>query len=390
VPLVLLIDEADLISGPAMVSFLRQLRDGFTTRGVGRFPTSVALIGVRALRDYPVQRKDGPVMTRARCSTSRRPRSPCAIILRAEVAGLLGQHTEETGQAFTGEAVAELARITDGQPFLVNALADLCVTALVPDRAAPVTAAHVDQAREPCSPRRAPPTSTASAPPARARRGAGHPSDHLGRRAAGARGAYRRGGFQLIDRGLLRRGPGWGRARQPHLCRAHRPHPRAERPGEPRAPVVALGHGPAVASTCRPCSRPFASGGARTPTSLGRCIPEYPEAVPHLALCGFLQRVVNGGGRVHREFAAGRGAMDLLISYGPDRFAIELKRVRSRDRLETVVERGAAQLGRYLDTVGLDMGWLVVFDVRPDRSWEERLWSRELEVGGKKVVVLGA
>jgi hypothetical protein len=71
------------------------------------------------------------------------------------------------------------------------------------------------------------------------------------------------------------------------------------------------------------------------------------ERLPaHLALCAFLQRVVNGGGRVHREFAAGRGAMDLLINYGSDRFAIEIKRVRTRDRLETVVERGVAQLGR--------------------------------------------
>jgi hypothetical protein len=116
---------------------------------------------------------------------------------------------------------------------------------------------------------------------------------------------------------------------------------------------------------------------------------EYPEAVPHLALCAFLQRVINGGGRVHREFAAGRGAMDLLIEYGPDRFAIEIKRVRTRDSLETVIERGVIQLGRYLDTVGLDYGWLVVFDVRPDRSWDERLWERTVEAGGKRIVVIG-
>jgi hypothetical protein len=123
---------------------------------------------------------------------------------------------------------------------------------------------------------------------------------------------------------------------------------------------------------------------------LANRVPNYPEALPHLALCAFLQRVVNGGGRVHREFAAGRGAMDLLIDFGPDRFAMEIKRVRSRDRLETVIERGVAQLGRYLDTVGLKEGWLVVFDVRPDRSWEERLWSQEVVVDGKRVVVLGA
>jgi hypothetical protein len=33
---------------------------------------------------------------------------------------------------------------------------------------------------------------------------------------------------------------------------------------------------------------------------------------------------------------------------------------------------------------------LVVFDVRPDKSWEARLWEREAQVDGKRVVVLGA
>lgn len=120
-------------------------------------------------------------------------------------------------------------------------------------------------------------------------------------------------------------------------------------------------------------------------------LPEYPEAVPHLALCAFLQRVVNGGGRVHREFAAGRGAMDLPIERGPDRFALEIKRVRTRDALDAIVARGVVQLGDYLDTLGLDHGWLVVFDVRPGRTWEERLWEREQTTpDGKRVVVLGA
>ncbi|MBL8616773.1 MAG: ATP-binding protein [Deltaproteobacteria bacterium] len=388
VPLVLLIDEADLISGPAMVSFWRQLRDGFTDRGVGRFPTSVALIGVRALRDYPVQRKDGPVIDPgsmfnfAAASLTLRQYSP------AEVAGLLGQHTEETGQAFTPEAVAELARITDGQPFLVNALADLCVTALVPDRAAPVTAAHVDQARARLADARTPHLDSfarrlrapAAAPVIQATILGDAPLELAGHTDAVA---------ELIDRGLLRRGPDGVEPANPIYA-------------ELIVHTLTLNVQANLAPPWWPWTTP--SGGLDMPALLEAFrqwwrenadvldmqVPYTPEAVAHLALCGFLQRVVNGGGRVHREFAAGRGAMDLLISYGPDRFAIELKRVRSRDRLETVVERGAAQLGRYLDTVGLDMGWLVVFDVRPDRSWEERLRSRELEVGGKRVVVLGA
>jgi hypothetical protein len=83
--------------------------------------------------------------------------------------------------------------------------------------------------------------------------------------------------------------------------------------------------------------------------------------------------------------------MDLLVDYGPDRFALEIKRVRTRDSLDTIVARGVAQLGNYLGTVGLDHGWLLVFDVRPDRSWDDRLWTREEATrDGKRVVVLGA
>ena len=388
VPLVLLIDEADVISGPAMISFLRQLRAGFTTRGVGRFPTSVALIGMRDLRDYLVQTKEGRAVN---------PGSPfnikaASLTLRnfsaAEVADLLGQHTHDTGQPFSPEAAAELARITDGQPFLVNALARLCVTQLVPDRAAPILPAHIEQARDRLILART------------------THLDSLGQRLREPRVAKivqaailgddplsvspSSDDFQyVLDLGLIRQGPDGPEAANPIyreiLARELSSDLQAAvpRPDWPWSTPEGRLDMPALLEAFRQWWRENAD-------IAGRPIPNYPEAVPHLALCGFLQRVVNGGGRVHREFAAGRGAMDLLIAYGPDRFAIEIKRVRSRDRLETVIERGVAQLGRYLDTVGLDHGWLVVFDVRPERSWEERLWAREAQVGGKRVIVLGA
>ncbi|HNY32292.1 MAG TPA: ATP-binding protein, partial [Fibrobacteria bacterium] len=53
-PLVILFDEVDTLSGATLISFLRQLRGGFASRGVGRFPTSVALVGMRDLKDYLV------------------------------------------------------------------------------------------------------------------------------------------------------------------------------------------------------------------------------------------------------------------------------------------------------------------------------------------------
>ncbi len=131
-----------------MVSLLSQLRAGFMDRGVGKFPTSIALIGLRDLRDYLAEAKGG----RAVNAGSPFNISAGSLTLRnfnaQEVADLVLQHTEETGQPFEPDAVAELHRLTDGQPYLVNALADLCVTHLVPDRAVPITPADVDAPRE--------------------------------------------------------------------------------------------------------------------------------------------------------------------------------------------------------------------------------------------------
>ena len=70
----------------------------------------------------------------------------------------------------------------------------------------------------------------------------------------------------------------------------------------------------------------------------------YEEAWPQLLLQAYLQRVVNGGGRIEREYALGSGRVDLLIVWPlADRvqeFVLECKVVREHDGLETVVGRG--------------------------------------------------
>ena len=65
-----------------------------------------------------------------------------------EVAELYAQHTSDTGQAFEPDAVELAFELTQGQPWLVNALARQCVEVIVPDRKRPVTAANVQRARE--------------------------------------------------------------------------------------------------------------------------------------------------------------------------------------------------------------------------------------------------
>lgn len=91
----------------------------------------------------------------------------------------------------------------------------------------------------------------------------------------------------------------------------------------------------------------------------------YHEVAPHLVMMAFLHRVANAGGTLEREYAIGSGRMDLLLRYKEARLAIELKTWRPGERDPLV--QGLAQLDGYLAGLGLDTGWLVIFDQRPGR-----------------------
>ncbi|XXU71068.1 AAA family ATPase [Sorangium sp. So ce1151] len=147
-PLVLFFDEIDALQGESLRSVLRQLRAGYAERPQDS-PWSVALCGLRDVRDYKVASGGDP----ARLGTS----SPFNIkvesltlhdFTREQVAALCGQHTAETAQEFLPEAIDRVFTLSQGQPWLVNALAQQIVDVLVEDRRQPITAAPVDRARD--------------------------------------------------------------------------------------------------------------------------------------------------------------------------------------------------------------------------------------------------
>ena len=104
----------------------------------------------------------------------------------------------------------------------------------------------------------------------------------------------------------------------------------------------------------------------------------YEEAWPQLLLQAYLQRIVNGGGRIEREYALGSGRVDLLIVWPlADRvqeFVVECKVVREHDGLESVMDEGVEQTARYVDRCAAEAGHLVVIDRRENRSWEEKVF----------------
>jgi hypothetical protein len=111
----------------------------------------------------------------------------------------------------------------------------------------------------------------------------------------------------------------------------------------------------------------------------------YTEAFPHLLLMAFLQRVLNGGGHIDREYAAGRGRMDLAIEYKNVINIIEIKLIHSYDTPEEVLEEGLKQITKYRDKIDKTASaYLVIFDRRPEakkKPWEEKLgWIAEGDV----------
>ena len=121
---------------------------------------------------------------------------------------------------------------------------------------------------------------------------------------------------------------------------------------------------------------------------------QYREAGPQLLLQAFLQRVVNSGGQIRREYGLGRMRTDLLIVWpgpapgaAPRKTVIECKVVAAKQGLERTIRDGLAQTRAYLERCAAAEGHLVVFDRRPERTWEEKLFRRHDQGGGAPVTV---
>jgi AAA domain-containing protein len=147
-PLVLLFDEIDSLHGFVVRSVLHQIRDGHSYRAHG-FPASVVLCGMRDVRDYKAAAGGDP----SRLGSA----SPFNVAVKSirigdftlgEVAALYEQHTAETGQEFQPGAVERAFDYSQGQPWLVNALANEIAAEMGIVPPVPITMEHVDTAKE--------------------------------------------------------------------------------------------------------------------------------------------------------------------------------------------------------------------------------------------------
>jgi hypothetical protein len=390
-PLVVFLDEIDALAGDVLISILRQLRDGYADRPAG-FPWSLALVGLRDVRDYKAAT---PGSEADRAGARLGSASPFNIKVRsltmrdfnaAEVTELYLQHSADTGQIFTPEACARAFELTQGQPWLVNALAKEAVEELVVDRTQPITPEVLDAAKEELIRRQdthldslaerlretrvrriIEPILAGEALPA-------VPEDDL---------------RYVLDLGLVRRSSLGGLVVANPIYREVIPHslisvPSASLPQIPATWLTAEGH-----LDAERLLEAFLVFWRQHGEPLLGSSP-YHEVAPHLVLMAFLHRVANGGGIVEREYAIGSGRMDLLLTYRGDRLAIELK--VWRDGEADPLAEGLVQLDRYLAGLGLDSGWLVIFDRRSGQPRISQRTGREeaSTAAGRRVAVVRA
>ncbi len=117
----------------------------------------------------------------------------------------------------------------------------------------------------------------------------------------------------------------------------------------------------------------------------------YSEAAAQLVFMAYLQRIVNGGGFIDREYGVGRGRIDLCVRWphpgGLQVWAAELK-VWRNGRPDPLSE-GLKQLTAYLAHLGLDSGALILFDGRPATPpIPERCVRTEVEHEGRRITIL--
>jgi hypothetical protein len=388
-PLVIFLDEIDALENDTLLSILRQLRDGFRNRPRG-FPWSLGLIGMRDVRDYKVMSGGSERLDTA---------SPVNILSRsltlsnftaAEVAALYEQHTTATGQVFTAEATQLAFHLTQGQPYMVNALAKVAVEELQPDPSQPITADEIERSKEILIQRQ---------------------ETHLNSLAKRLREERVRRVIEPILAGDalfevpeddLRFVQDLGLAvsvNGGHLQIANPIYreviPRvltnsAQKSISQETKWYVLPDGRLDMDKLLTEFQQFFR--EHSESWVERF--DYKEAGPQLLLQAFLQRIINGGGRIEREYGLGRGRTDLLVLWnypnkqggGVQRVVLELK-VR-RKALEKAITEGLAQTLEYGERCNADEMHFVVFD-RSKKPWSKKIFKRTRKQRGVTIKVWG-
>jgi len=390
-PTVLVLDHMDGLVGDAYNHVLRQLRSGYNSCRKW-FPRAAILAGVREVRDYRMYDGRGELITGGSGFNIKAESWRLKDFSEAQVRELFGQYTSDTGQAFDEAVYPRIIALTGGHPWLVGTLArdmtDKCkdsgevigLEALETAKEAMIQRldCHVDPIidtlREPGVRRYFEPTLLSQDWP----------------------GDYDMDDLRYVTEiGLI-------------------PEDRESRRGsanEMYHDVVPLALTKALRGKlqdlvaddafrladgridCRKMLEGFFAFYREQGDLLSGTL-DYERAAPVLALQAWLLRVVNGSGKVEREYGSFRARVDLCAKcyYEVDgerleqRFVVESKMVDKHSDAAKLTRIGLEQTAAYADLCNADEAHLVLFDRRP-RKAAKRVFVKEAEHGGRAITI---
>lgn len=394
-PLVLFIDEIDALVGDSLVSVLRQIRAGYDQRPES-FPQSIVLCGVRDVRDYRIVLSNQDIVTGGSAFNIKAKSLRLGNFTKEEIHDLFMQHTAATGQEFDEACFPLIWEATEGQPWLVNALGYEVTSEMKENRdpSVRIIPEMIYRAQERIIYRR---------------------DTHIDilidklredrvRRVIGPILANEDGEVEkhlqdddiqyVVDMGLIVRGKPLRVANAIYREVIPRELTWARQQTLIQQSVWYMN--PDNSINMAKLMTDFQQFFRENADSWIERF-DYKESGPQLLLQAFLQRVVNGGGYIDREYGLGRGRTDLLITKplteqygGPfQRIVMELKIFRSN--MEETIRKGLEQTVEYMDRCGgtINEGHFILFDRRPGIPWDEKIWHRTETCGGRTIEVWG-
>ena len=395
-PLVLLIDEIDTLIGHTLISVLRQLRANYDGRP-DDFPQSVILCGVQDVCDWQIYSSLEGAKVRGDSAFNVKAKSlRLGDFSRAEVRDLLAEHTAEYGQPFQDGVAEHIWALTCGQPWLVNALAyQACFKERAGrDRSSPILVDAIERGRE----------SLIREQYTHLDQFAGRLDEEPVRRVilpmlAGSEDWD----FSPQDLEYFR-----GLGMLASECPVRMANPIYAEAIVRRLTIVLES---VMAGSVDPDWHVRADGSLDMDGLL--CAFQgyfrdhadawlerfgHAEAGSQLMLYAYLHLAVNNRGRIAPEYAVGRGRTDLLLEWhqggsqgspSTRKYVLECKVRTERAGLDHLIREGCKHVASYMDRHEAAEGHLVIFDLRQDQSWDERVFRKNPTPGVCPITVWG-